>query len=189
MMETHLAHDIAQLLLHLLLGTLEPLPQVVAHAALLQQRAARLLGRPELHQAAQVLERPAQQGRADDAVGDGGGLLAALGAGVLGRHVKQRQVDVALQVRAEPRLQVGQLGCRCVSNCTGTGRQGLCCGAHALHCKAGRGRERHTGTTLAVDAGKDHQGAAQNHDVGKGQGQALPVNLGDGDHGGRCRER
>ena len=35
---TYLHHNVAQLILHLLLGALEPLEQIVAHAPLLQQR-------------------------------------------------------------------------------------------------------------------------------------------------------
>jgi hypothetical protein len=46
---TDLGDNVTQLLLHLLLGALEPLPQVVTDAAALQQGAAGLLGSLDLN--------------------------------------------------------------------------------------------------------------------------------------------
>lgn len=52
-----------------------------------------------------VLDGAAEQGGTQDALGHLGRLLGA----VLRVQVEQRQVDVALQVRREPRSQVGAL--------------------------------------------------------------------------------
>jgi hypothetical protein len=57
---TYLVNNIPQLLLNLLLRALEPLPQVVAHTAPLQQHLERLLRVPDLHDAMDVFCRTAQ---------------------------------------------------------------------------------------------------------------------------------
>lgn len=101
---SHLGHHVAQLILHLLLSALEALPQVVAHAAALQQRAACLLGRLDLDEAVDVLDGAAQEGGAQDALGDLGRLLAAV-------LVQECEVDVSLEMRAEPGREVGALCC------------------------------------------------------------------------------
>ena len=74
---TYLHHYISQLLLHLLLRPAEPLPEVVADAASLQERAARGLCRADLDDAVDVLDRAPQEGRSYDALGDLGALLRA----------------------------------------------------------------------------------------------------------------
>lgn len=60
------------------------------------------------------------------------------------------------------------------------------------YCLAGAkgfgGAACHTGLSFAVDARKCHEGAAKDEQVGKGKGQALPVNVGDHD-GSRCSTR
>lgn len=110
---TDLHHNVPQLLLHLLLRTQESLPQVVAHASPLQQCAARLLRRPDLDDAVDVLDGPPQQCRPQHAVRDLGSLLLlAVAAGRLGLEMKERQVDVTLQMRREPGGKVRTLGWR-----------------------------------------------------------------------------
>jgi hypothetical protein len=74
----YLGDDISQFGLHLLLSALEPLPQVVADTAPLEQRAARLLGVLDLDETADVLDGAAHQGGAEDAVGDAGGLFVVV---------------------------------------------------------------------------------------------------------------
>lgn len=106
--QTHLHDDVTQLLLHLFLGAQEALPQVVADATALEQGAAGLFGGADLDDAVDVLNSAAQQGGADDAVGNLGGLVGAF----FRFHVKKREVDVALEVRAEPWGQVGALDWR-----------------------------------------------------------------------------
>lgn len=58
--QAHLLHDISQLFFNLLLRALEPLPQIIAHAAPLQQNLKRLLRVPDLHNAVDVLGCAAQ---------------------------------------------------------------------------------------------------------------------------------
>ena len=101
---THLLNDVAELALHLVLGTLEALPQVVADAAPEQQRAAGLLGRLDLDEALNVFDGAAQERGAEDAVGHARRLFA------VGAEVQQGEVDVALEVGAEPGREVGALG-------------------------------------------------------------------------------
>lgn len=106
--KTYLCYYITQLLLHLLLSSLKSLPQIIANTATLQQRTARLLGRLDLNEAVDVLDGAAEECSLEDALGDTGGLFAA----VFGVHVEEGEVDVALEVRAEPGSQVGALGCK-----------------------------------------------------------------------------
>lgn len=106
----YLGDDITEFLLHFALGALETLPQIVADAAALQQRAARLLGRLDLDQALNVLDGAAQQRGLEHRVGHRGALLA-----LLGLHVEERHVDVALEVGTEPRGEVLALGWSTVS--------------------------------------------------------------------------
>lgn len=92
----YLLHNIPQLLLNLLLGALESLPQIIAHATPLQKHLERLLRIPDLHDAVDVLGRAAQQCSLEDVVGDLGFVL-----------VQQCEVDVALDVGGEPWLEGG----------------------------------------------------------------------------------
>lgn len=103
----HLHHDVPQLSLYLLLGARKALEQVVAHAALLQKRRTRLLCAADLDDALDVLDGAADERGAQNALRNLGRLLLA-GLGLL---VKQRQVDVLLEVLAEPRLEIGLLRC------------------------------------------------------------------------------
>lgn len=92
----YLLHDVSQLLLNLLLGALEALPQLIADAAALQQDLEGLLRVADLDDAVDVFGGAAQERGFEDAVGRLGVLL-----------VQQRQVDVALEMRREPRLERG----------------------------------------------------------------------------------
>ena len=97
---TYLLHNISQLLLNLLLRALEPLPQIVAHAASLQKNLECLLRVSDLHNAVDVLCCAAQERSFQDAVWYFGVFL-----------VQQRQVDVALEVLWEPGLKGRGGGC------------------------------------------------------------------------------
>lgn len=90
----YLLHNVPQLLLDLLLSTLESLPQIIADAAPLQQDLECLLRVPDLHDAVDVFGCAAQERSFQDAIRCLRLLL-----------VQQRQVDVALDVRREPRLE------------------------------------------------------------------------------------
>lgn len=52
----YLRNDIAKLLLHFLLGAIEPLPKIIAHTASLQQIAASLFGRLDLDETLYILD-------------------------------------------------------------------------------------------------------------------------------------
>lgn len=56
MRATYLHDYVAKLLLHLLLSALESLPQIIANASPLQQRAACRLGSTDLNNAVDVLD-------------------------------------------------------------------------------------------------------------------------------------
>lgn len=102
-------HDhVPQLLFHLLLCAAEPLPQVIAHASPLQERATRSLRGPNLDDAVDVLDGAPQQRCSQNAIGD----LWALFRAVLGLEMEEGEIDVALQMRTEPRLEVCALSCR-----------------------------------------------------------------------------
>ena len=90
----YLLHNVPQLLLDLLLSTLESLPQIIADAAPLQQDLECLLRVPDLHDAVDVFGCAAQDRSFQDAIRCLSLLLVQL-----------RQVDVALDVRREPRLE------------------------------------------------------------------------------------
>ena len=104
----YLHDNFPKLLLNLLLCALEALPEVVADAAALQQRAAGLLRRADLDDAVDVLDGPPQQRCPQHAVGHLGRLLLAR----LRLQVQQRQVDVPLQMLREPGREVRAFGCR-----------------------------------------------------------------------------
>lgn len=60
-----------------------------------------------MDQALNVLDRAPEQGGSEDTVGDLGGLFGAL----FGIEMQQGEVDVALEVRAEPRREVCAFSC------------------------------------------------------------------------------
>lgn len=92
--QTHLIHNIPKLLLDLLLRALEPLPQIIPHTAPLQQNLQRLLRIPDLNDSVDILCCAAQQSSLQNAVWHLGLL-----------HVKQGEVDIALEVGGEPGLK------------------------------------------------------------------------------------
>lgn len=71
----YLLHDVPQLLLDLLLGALEALPQLIADAAALQQDLEGLLCVADLDDAVDVFGGAAQERGFEDAVGRLGVLL------------------------------------------------------------------------------------------------------------------
>lgn len=98
----YLHHYIPELSLHLALSAREALEQVIAHAALLEERCTRLLCAADVDDALDVLDGTADKRGAQDALGNLRRLLLA-GLRVL---VQQRQVDVFLEVLAKPGLKV-----------------------------------------------------------------------------------
>lgn len=112
---TYLGNDVSQFLLHFLLCAQESLPQVIANASPLQKRSARLLGSLDVDQALDILHCATQEGRSQDAIGDPGGLLGAF----FGIEMHEGEVDVSLEVRAEPGREVCAFSCsdECVSVC------------------------------------------------------------------------
>jgi hypothetical protein len=94
--ETYLLHHILDLGLQLLLRSHHPLPDLIAHHATLQQCAERLLPRPDLNDATNVLLCAREERCTEYRVGDFGGLFV-----VVGKVVEERQVDVALGVGGE----------------------------------------------------------------------------------------
>lgn len=101
----YLDDNISELLVHLLLRALKPLPQIIAHTSSRQERTTGLLGSLDLDQSADVLHGTSHQRCAQHAVGDSRGLLGA----ILGVEVQEGEVNVSLEMRAEPRGQVGVL--------------------------------------------------------------------------------
>ena len=89
---THLHYDISELLLHLLLGALEPLPKVIANTAPLEQGRAGSLGGADLDNAVDVLNGAAQECSTQNTVGDLRRLLLAL----FWFEMEEREVDVSL---------------------------------------------------------------------------------------------
>lgn len=108
--KTHLVHNILHLLLHLLLRPLKPLPQLIAHAAALQQRLQRLFSPPQLHDPRDILERASQQRGFQQRIRHLlQPLLLAVSSTftrVCGVEVQEAEVDVAGFVGGEPGFEV-----------------------------------------------------------------------------------
>lgn len=161
--QAYLHHDIAQLSLHVALGAREPLPQIISHASLLEQVRAGLLGSPYLHNAVDVLHSAADEGGAQNALGNLGRLLLA----GLRLQVEQRQIYVSLQVWAEPWLEVCLL--RCFGRSTSLSR-------FTTHKSAPKmvGQSL-TGLALPIDAREGDKGATQDQHVCEGEDESPPI--------------
>jgi hypothetical protein len=107
---TDLGNNIAHLILHLLLGALEALPQVVADTAALEEHGQGLFLGSQGHDALDIFCCAAEERGFQDGFWDGGGFLF-LGGGGGGLKVEEGEVDVALEVCWEPWFQGGGFSC------------------------------------------------------------------------------
>jgi hypothetical protein len=77
--------------------------------------------------------------------------------------VQKGQVDVALEMRAEPWGQVGALSCS---------RQLV-----SVRCISLNKCQEHTSLSFPIDSRECHEGTAENDNIGKGKDKALPINV------------
>jgi hypothetical protein len=101
MLRTYLVNNVPQLLLNLLLGPLETLPQIIADGAPLEQGGQAGFGATDGDYAVDVFGGSTEQGGLEDA-------FWHLWRVCVGLDVQEGEVYVALDVRTEP----GREGCR-----------------------------------------------------------------------------